>query len=253
MTPEAAKEPAAQPPVRIWKAYKPAPDILKAQKSAAGIMPAGAFQYCEAMRVASGYGWYIYPPKDVSLFFDGRESYFHEDDQWFPIKSTQFEPEFQAHWNENAPEDLAFLNPPFITELFVPGGIQIWSGYFVETAPGWSLHVRSPVNYDIRSSISHYEGIIETADFKPCPLFINFKIVKTDTEIFLPRDRPLFQMQPILRESYTEGDRELAIASDFDDPDAPFDWDSLRGIMRKASERDQRRPGRYAADRRKIA
>lgn len=242
-----------QPIVQLWKAYPDAPDIHKADKSAAGTMPAGAFQYCEAMRVASGYGWYVYPPKDVSLYYDGREVYFYEDDQWFPIKSTPFEASFQDRWNAAAPPQLKDHNPPFITEIFVPGAVQIWSGYFMRTAPGWSMLVRSPVNYDVRSSISPYEGIIETSSFAPCPIFVNFRIVKTDTEIFLSREKPLFQIQPIPREAYTDGDRNMVCVDSLDAPDAPFDWEGIEGVMRKAVDRGMRRPGRYASTQRKAS
>ncbi|MEM0908683.1 MAG: DUF6065 family protein [Pseudomonadota bacterium] len=239
--------------VQLWKAYAAAPDIHKADKSAAGTMPAGAFQYCEPMRVASGFGWYVYPPKDISLYFDGREIYFYEEDQWFPIKSTPFEGEFQTAWNAVAPKDLEGHNPPFITELFVPGAMQMWSGYFMRTAPGWSMLVRSPVNYDARSSISHFEGIIETSSFQPCPVFSNFRIVKTDTEIFLARDKPLFQIQPIPRAAYLEGDRNISISQGLAGDDADFDWSALSDVMRRTATRDLRRPGRYATHQRKAA
>ena len=242
-----------EPIVRLWKAYQPAPAIHRADKSAAGTMPAGAFQYCEAMRVASGYGWDVYPPKDVSLYYDGREVYFHDDGQWFPIKSTPFEDSFQEYWNAHAPSELAFHNPPFITELFVPGAVQIWSGYFMRTAPGWSMVVRPPVNYDARSSIAPYEGIIETSSFQPCPVFVNFRIVKTDTEIFLSRDRPIAQIQPIPRTAYLDGDRTATIVEGLSAEDGEFDWTALDGIMRKTATRDTRRPGRYAANTRKSA
>ena len=242
-----------QPIVQLWKAYKGAPDIHKADKSAAGTMPAGAFQYCESMRVASSYGWYVYPPKDVSLYYDGREVFFHDDGQWFPIKSTPFEEGFQEEWNKVAPSHLHGHNPPFRTELFVPGSVQIWSGYFMRTAPGWSMSVRSPVNYDVRSSISVYEGIIETSTFNPCPIFVNFRIVKTDTEVFLPRDKPLFQIQPLPRQAYLEGDRDMVCADGLAGPEAGFDWDAIEGIMRKTADRDTRRPGRYASTQRKAA
>lgn len=242
-----------EPIVRLWKAYRDAPPIHRADKSAAGTMPAGAFQYCESMRVASSYGWYVYPPKDVSLYFDGREVYFFEDGQWFPIKSTPFEDSFQQRWNAAAPEELQDHNPPFLTELFVPGSMQIWSGYFMRTAPGWSMLVRSPVNYDARSSIAFHEGIIETSTFNPCPVFGNFKILKTDTEIFLSRDKPLFQIQPIPRQAYLEGDRDVVVSDALEGEDAAFDWSALSQIMRKVATRDQRRPGRYAATQRKAA
>lgn len=237
--------------VKLHKAYRPAPDIGKADKSAAGTMPAGAFQYCEAMRTASSYGWYVYPPKDLSLVFDGREAFFFEDDQWYPVKSVNFEEEFRRYWQRSAPADLAEFDPPFLSELFVPGILQIWSGYFIETAEDWSVLIRPPVNYDARSSFSYFEGIVETDQFKPCPLFINIRLLATDREIFIPKDRPLFQIQPLLRASYAAADQQSLVLAPLDADDPPFDWQGARRALRKVEDRHGRRPGTYASSRRK--
>ena len=84
-------------------------------------MPAAAFQYCQAMRDASAFGWYVYPPKDIHLLFDGKEAFFYENEQWFPVKSTNFDDEdFRSYWQSAAPEDLRDMDPPFLSELFVP-------------------------------------------------------------------------------------------------------------------------------------
>ena len=77
--------------------------------------------------------------------------------------------------------------------------------------------------------------------------------MKTDTEIFLSRDRPLFQVQPIPRAAYLQGDREMVCIDDIGAADSEFDWDSLAGVMRKTATRDTRRPGRYAATQRKAS
>lgn len=237
--------------VKCYRAYRHAPDIRKAEKSAAGTLPAGAFQFCEAMRTASSFGWYVYPPKDISLVFDGKEIFFHEDGQWFPVKSVNFEQDFRDYWQEAAPEDLSELDPPFLSELFVPGILQIWSGYFIETEKNWSTLIRPPVNYDIRSSFTCFEGLVETDQFRPCPLFINIKLLSTDREIFISKDRPLFQIQPILRSCYTNADAQGMAIDDFDAGDSAFDWDGVGRTLRKTENRDERRPGSYASSRRK--
>ena len=214
-------------------------------------MPAGAFQYCEAMRTASSFGWYVYSPKDISLLFDGREIFFYEENQWFPLKSINFEDEFREHWRSQAPEELHGFDPPFMSELFVPGVMQIWSGYFVSTQPGWSLSVRSPVNYDIRSSLSVFEGIVESDTFKPWPLFINIRLLATDREIYISKDRPLFQMQPLPKSAYADSMHSLESFSDLKAGERSFDWDGVGKTVRKSINRDMRRPGTYAVETRK--
>jgi len=234
------------PIIRLRKLYQPAPEIRRAEKSAAGTMPAGAFQYCEAMREASSFGWYVYPPKDIILTFDGRETFYFEDGQWYPVKSVNFEDEFRSLWNANAPDRLLNCDPPFLSELFVPGIIQIWSGYFVFTSADWSLLIRQPVNYDIRSSFTHYEGLVETDQFQPCPLFINIRLLSTGREIFIAKERPLFQIQPIHRSCYRGVGEQIAIESGFDEGAISFDWDGVMKTVRKNELREQRRPGAYA-------
>ncbi|MEM7695787.1 MAG: DUF6065 family protein [Pseudomonadota bacterium] len=243
--------PAAQPNLRLWKAYAPAPPLQKADKSAAGTMPAGAFQYCEAMRIASGFGWYVYPPKDISLYFDGAEAYFFDDGQWFPVKSSAFEPEFLAEWNTRAPDALQNLAPPFLSELFAPGIVQLWTGYFVDTAPGWGLLIRPCVNLHNRSAIACYEGLVDCSTFKPLPLFINFKLMKTDCEIFLPAGRPLFQIQPVPLALYDKGDTAITVHDEGMDAAAGLDWAGAATVIRRTDMSQQHRPGRYASAQRK--
>lgn len=234
--------------IQFTKAHPSAPDIRRAEKSAAGTMPTAAFQYCQAMREASAFGWYVYPPNDIHLLFDGKETFFFDSGQWFPVKSTNFEDqEFRAHWEQSAPEDLHDLDPPYLSELFVPGSVQIWSGYFVSSEPGWSTLVRPPANYDTRSSFTCYEGLIETDSFKPCPLFINIKLLATGREIYIPKLKPLFQIQPIERACYQEPALRTRITQGLQSEDAPFDWDGFRGTVRDMNKRDTHRPGGYGA------
>lgn len=245
-------EPHEPPPsTNFRKAYLKAPDLTRAEHSAVGTMPAAAFQYCEAMRTASAFGWYIYPPKDIHLMFDGKEIFYYEEDQWFPVKSVNFEDDFRSYWNSSAPADLRNCDPPFLSELFVPGSIQIWSGYFVDTSADWSVLIRPPVNYDTRSLFTCYEGLVETDQFKPLPLFINLKLLATNVEIFIPKFKPLFQVQPILRRCYVEATKrfETVVGIDPDSPD--FDWDGFRNTVRSVEHRDENRPGSYGAERRR--
>lgn len=237
--------------VSVWKAYQDAPDIRRAEKSAAGTLPAAAFQYCEAIRTASSFGWYVYPPKDISLVFDGREVFYHEDDQWFPLKATNFEEDFRSYWRSCAPDELGELDPPFMSELFVPGNIQIWSGYFVSTAPGWSLLVRQPANYGARSSFNIYEGIVETDRFRPWPLFINISLLSTDREIYISKDRPLFQMQPIPQIAYSSEAHQLEQYDSLSAHSNTLDWEGVSQTVRNTTNKDARHPGRYSVETRK--
>lgn len=236
--------------LHLHKAYSKSPDIQAAQTTAAGTMPAVAFQYCEAMRSASSYGWYVYPPKDISLLFNGAETYHHDDGQWFPLKSTNLEQEFRGKWDKVCPPELVGCDPPYLSELFVPGHVQIWSGYFAWTDPGWNVLIRPPVNFGHRNEFSCYEGLVETEHFQPFPLFINIKITQTDSEIYIPFDRPLFQVQLIRSTDWKSRNQKLDIAEGLS-RDSGLDWGGLANTLRRVEDRDTRRPGTYAAKARK--
>jgi hypothetical protein len=222
---------------------------MAADKSALGSMPAAAHQYCEAMRSASSFGWYIFPPKDIRLRWDGSQTFFESDEgEWRPLTSV-VDPDHAAHWDEHCPPDLRGGVPPYLSTLFVPGVVQIWSGLLLGTAQDWSVLVRPLANLAQPRAYACYEGIIETDWFKPLPLFINIRLTATDSVIEIPRARPLFQVQPLHRSCYT-----TALASFVEHPGlAAQEWDGLRDTVRSVSAVRPHDIGRYGAEVRKRA
>ncbi len=246
-------EQTTEPLVRFYKAHPDVPPIAWADRAALGTMPASAFQYCEALRVASAFGWYVFPPRSISLTFDGTQVYIYENDDWVLIKSHRFDDGFADVWNSHAPEHFQDKEPPFISTVPGAGLVQIFSGYFVETAPGWSLLIRGPANLP-RRGFDCFEGIVETDEFKPSPLFINFKIAMTGSEVYIPQEWPLFQVQPIRRESYVRGGGAAEVVEGLNHPKFPFDWDGVDNTLHVLG--DKNRPhqmGSYGAGRRKRA
>ena len=72
----------------------------RADRSAAGTMPTRAFRYCEALTAASAFGWYLFPPINFSLIWDGGSDIiwtYQGADAWFPLKVAQF-PHFADHF-----------------------------------------------------------------------------------------------------------------------------------------------------------
>lgn len=244
-------EMSTAPKLSLIKAYDLAPDIRPAGKTACGTMPAAAFQYCEAMRVASSFGWHVYCPIDLSLFFDGREVFFHDDGRWATLKSINLPNAFRKRWNAIAPPEMAEMDPPFLTQLFVPGVVQIWSGYLIKSADNWATNIRPPVNFDTRSSLSLFEGIVETNIRQYMPLFINLRLTKTDVEIHIPTTKPLFQIQPIHRSCYQKQPRDIEVFESRYLEDDPEVWHKYSQTIRRTEEAPTSRPGRYASTVRK--
>jgi hypothetical protein len=60
----------------ICRFYRLIPDAQvprRADRSADGMLPTRGYRYCEALAVASAFGWYVYPPLNFSLVSDGVE------------------------------------------------------------------------------------------------------------------------------------------------------------------------------------
>jgi hypothetical protein len=224
---------------------------LRADKSALGQMPAAAFQYCEAMRAASAFGWYVFSPYDVTFRWTGTEVLRLTERGWETFHKVPADDEFLDQWREYAPDDLKEGGtPPFLTSVFVPGVVTIWSGLLIGTTPGWSTLVRPPANLLRPAAYQVYEGLIETDTFKPSVLFINIRLLATDHDVVIRTTDPLFHVQPIARQCYAEStmrplEREGAAGMSL------ADWEGYRQTTRGPVR--ERPVGRYGATTRQRA
>jgi hypothetical protein len=246
--------------VTFHRVFTAAIPPLRADKAALGTLPTAAFQYCEPVRTASGFGWYIFPPADIHLMWDGVDVYHAEDGQWCQFSSIHLNDEFVEYWDSQAPEGLKGHSPPFLTNVFVPGIVQIWSGLLLSTAENWSALIGPLANIPQSQNFSCFEGIVETDSFKPCPLFINIRLLTTDREIVIPRNKPLFQVKPVRRECYSETALKhteyvgLSPRIDGTGSMSVEDWTGYRSTVRSADlQADERAPGSYGTSRRRRA
>jgi hypothetical protein len=177
---------------------------MRADPSGLGTLPSRGFQYCEALRTASSFGWYVFPPIDFTLEWDGSQIIwtYRGAKAWYPLTSAQF-PGYQAVFDRAAPKRLRGFSPPFLTAVPDPGVVQVWTGFFIESAEDWSVLVRPPANLPRSLAFDSYEGIIET-DRWFGPLFTNIRLVKTDVPIDFSTETPLVQVQPLHRSTYAE-------------------------------------------------
>ena len=177
---------------------------MRADPSGLGTLPSRGFQYCEALRTASSFGWYVFPPIDFTLEWDGAHIIwtYRGAKAWYPLTSAQF-PGYQAVFDRAAPKRLRGFSPPFLTAVPDPGVVQVWTGFFIESAADWSVLVRPPANLPRSLAFDSYEGIIET-DRWFGPLFTNIRLVKTDVPIHFSTETPLVQVQPLHRSTYAE-------------------------------------------------
>jgi hypothetical protein len=196
--------PQPNPVVTFYGAIPGCRAPMRADSSVLGTLPARGFQYCEALRAASSFGWYVFPPVDFTLQWDGSQVIwtYRGSKAWYPLTSAQF-PGYQAVFDRVAPERLRGFSPPFLTAVREPGVIQVWTGFFMESASDWSVLVRAPANLPRSVAYDQYEGIVET-DRWFGPLFTNLRLVKTDVPIHFSNETPLVQVQPLHRSTYAD-------------------------------------------------
>jgi hypothetical protein len=231
---------------RFYRLIPGAPEPRRADRSADGTLPTRGYRYCEAVTSASGFGWYIYPPLNFSLIWDGVEvAWTYEGAEgWYPLRGAQF-PGFREIFEEVAPDSVKPLAPPFLASTREPGVVQIWGGYLARTAPQWALLSRGPANIPRIQGYEHFEGIVET-DTWFGPLFTNIRLTRTNSPVEFHVRYPLFQVQPVLRECYREQPFEVLGLTDLDSAD----WLRFEATMKPNTEQ-MRALGHYAVDTRK--
>ena len=223
----------------------------RADRAAAGTMPTRAYRFCEAMRSASAFGWYLFPPINFSLLWDGGLDVtwtYAGEDAWFPLKTAQF-PGFAKEFDGAAPEGSRGFSPPFLAAFKEPGIVQIWTGLIARSAPGWNLLVRPPANLARSQSYDYFEGIIET-DRWFGPLFTNVRLTRTNTPIEFDSEFPFLQVQPVPRSLCAERLDQFRVVSNVSALSSS-DWEAYRKTVVLPSSDPNRRPGQYALASRK--
>jgi len=259
---------SAEPVIcQFYRLIPGAPGPQRADRSADGTLPVIAYRYCEPIASASGFGWYLFPPLNFSLVWDGTEiGWTYEGAEgWYPLRTAPY-PDFLETFAQLAPAGLSELAPTFLAQGRLPGVVQIWSGYLAQTAPGWALLSRGVANlaktqpYDNHEGIVeppphqdrgetvpyvNYEGIVET-DTWFGPLFTNIRLTRINSPVNFHVHQPLFQVQPLLRQCYRDPVFKVLEAADL----RPDDWRRFEATMRPNADH-MRAPGHYAVDTRK--
>jgi hypothetical protein len=230
---------------RFYRLFPGAPSPRRADRSADGMIGVRAYRYCEALASASALGFYFFPPVSFGLRLERNVVYWTYEgaDGWMTLHGGQF-PGFRDHFARIAPDGAKLLAPLCLAASREPGVVQIWSGYFAQTAPGWSLLSRSPVNIPITQDYEHFEGLIQT-DHWCGPLFTNIRLTRTNSEVRFHTDYPLFQAQPIQRRCYHDLSFDLV-----DDADT-VDWSHYIATMAPNRNQPDRSLGHYAVEIRK--
>lgn len=238
------------PIVSFYRLVDGVPEPKRADRSAMGSLPTRAYRHCDAVTLASGFGWHIHPALPFELLWDGEAVFWRAEvpelEEWMPLGAVQY-PHFAARFDAAAPPDVAGYSPPFLTALQEPGVVQIWTGLMARTAPGWSLLIRNLANLPRHPGFEAYEGIVET-DRWFGPLFTNIRLLRTDMSVrFDPAD-PFLQVQPIPQVAYADAVLSGAgLVTEVGQLGAE-DWEDYRHHIVLPNQDPDHRPGAYAAE-----
>lgn len=242
---------AANPFVVFYRVIESARLPQRADRSAAGTLPTRAFRYCDAVTSASAFGWYLFPPMDFSLLWDGTDVFwtYAGVSDWLPLTAAQF-PHLGDRFDAAAPEAARGYSPPFLTAVPEPGTVQIWSGMIARTAPDWSLLVRPLANLPAGGGYALYEGIVET-DRWFGPLFTNLRVTRTDRPVSFQADYPIAQIQPLPRSVYSDATLDAVSVVGNLSAFSDADWDDYCATVVRPSQDPHRQIGRYAIEARR--
>lgn len=237
--------------VRFYRLIAGAQPPQRADRSAAGTLPTRAFRYCEAATSASAFGWWVFPPMDLTLMWDGADIFwtFHGVDDWLPLQPSAQCPDFAAAFDDAAPSDLRGCSPPMLTALPEPGALQIWTGLIARTRPDWHLLIRAPANLPTPGGFALYEGIVET-DAWFGPLFTNLRFTRTNVPVRLRADFPLAQVQPVHRVAYQNSTLSMSMVDNMSGLESA-DWADYHATIVEPNRRPGRPHGGYAVEARR--
>lgn len=248
LTEEISKD--GQDPLVTFYRFLPGLKPRRGGHDAAGTLPHRAVQYCEPARTASAYGYYVFLPFSFQVEWDGGTEglwSFDGGKEWYPLTETAYPGSFAA-WDAISPEKCRGYCPSFLTFSEVPGLLQVWTGWFARTAPGYSLLIKSPANLPRSTGYDVLEGIIETDEWFG-PVFANLRLTRSERPIAFDGMRPFLQAQPISRAEYS--DAHLNRVSVQDAADMPGDlWDRYEESLIKPLMHDRER-AHYAKDARR--
>lgn len=174
-----------------------APDIKLADKSADGTMPARAFAHCEAMRLVSGWGYYLFPPCDISIMwcYSNIMARFKVDEEWQLVDDDGIRP-----YMENDMDDVPM--PGVVSKIREHGHFQLTFGYMGKSEDDEVGYIIRPaINIAASPVVQFYEGVVNFAS-ESKEIFINGRFNVSDHEFMLRRDTPMFQVCPVRFDSF---------------------------------------------------
>ena len=199
----------AVPTVEFFSIYKDAPLPARASADLMGAMPVRAAQFCVPLKAASGSGFYVYPPADFAVRWDGQRS----DVSWLDGRgrTTEWQPldgGADVYLPDSASVRAAVPVPrsadlesvmgadgtPFLNaDPRAPSQMEITTGLVARTPPGWGILVRGLANWAPQRDHQVLDGFVET-DWYRAFLPVILRLTTPGAEVRFFRRMPMAQL-----------------------------------------------------------
>jgi hypothetical protein len=239
--------------LRFFRFFPDTPEPRRAETSAFGSLPTRAYRYCEAVRLASSWGYWLFAPLAFEVVWDGSEILWraHGTEEWEGLRDSVHFPGFPEGWDAACPEAFRGLSPPFLTALQEPGLLQVSLGVIATMTPGWLLYLRAAANFAGPAHVQGFEGLIDLEAYRFGPLFANVRLCQTGRPLTFLADRPWIQVSAVPRGLL--GDlRTDAGTTDLAEWGAA-EWAGYHDTIVEPNQRPGRARGEYAAEARKLS
>lgn len=190
--------------MKVWKLHPQACRIAHAEKSCTGSANKAGVKWCGPYSTANQTGFWLYSPIDIDFVFENNEfkiinseNYSAED---YDLVKSLIKPEDNSNYNKWTFPGTGRTKTTF--SLVEPNVMQLWTGLIFQTAPGWCLQIRSPVNFPY-CGFNIVEAVLET-DWLQYDIWMNISVTSPGTVIRLRKELPLAHLIPIRRESFKD-------------------------------------------------
>jgi hypothetical protein len=179
-----------------------------------GSLPSRAVQLCAPLTDASGFGWYLFPPVDFALRWDGQTMDFsrladNEPAGWqslaggHPLTLAEEEEALQRAPDRFKAEfgvfDMLDGQFSFIdADPRLGSNCEITLAVTARTPPGWSLLIRSPANWAHPRHHQVLEGVVDT-EWYGAKLPVIVRLLDAGQVVRFYRNLPIAVAQPVPR------------------------------------------------------
>ncbi|MEU9827020.1 DUF6065 family protein [Micromonospora chersina] len=200
--------------VEVYSLYADSRPAEAASPSLEGSLPVRAVRQCPPVAVGSGLGWYVYPPADFALRWDGQESEWSLLEENEPVRWRSLAGGYDGKLPDAAAQlakapdrfrdDLDIFDRyggeiPFIDVDPRAGNmVELVTGVVARTSPGWCLLARGAPNWPAPAGLQIYEGVVET-DWYTSLLPTILRLTEPGRVVRFYRNLPVMCLQPVHR------------------------------------------------------